>query len=295
MTRVSRLLLAAAIIPLGAAKPPPTTGAANPEIAYVDSKPRYPEIKLANEDLTGSATVYRSKVQYRMPRFDLSPRGQRQIAVASQDALELVTFAPTSTGIQVVETRTLYSGPGQVLEVSFSADGAKIAFHNFLSATESRIKVYDLATSAVTDLGLVNYPKDLEWYSDGSAIVYVDDGSVDVVTEKRMDGSDHPLFSEPNIESIDVSRSPGNRTIVIGYSRPDGQTFHLGLWNNGGYVAEHLAAGINGHYKCDDSRIVFRGDQRTNQSSYFYNVGTNSTSLLTRNSDVQRVDYMPTC
>lgn len=290
--KLSTMVLLAIAAPAAAlkGKPSPPPSSANPELAYIDAKPRFPELKLANEDLTGAFTIFRSAVAYQMPRYDLSPRGQNQVAVTSGGVARLLTWSLSGTAVSVSNQPLVTSATG-ASSVSFSSDGTRIAvaYHG-----DSKVRIFDVATRQEIAAWPVSGVQWMAYYPSGNALILWRDASTEAPGLAELSPTTGALtsyaFPANDQTRIDTARS--SDAVLMSYLK-DGINI-ISRWQAGTIVQERIADGIDPHYKCDESRIVFRANG-SRPPTRIYNVGSNSTNTLTNDPDVQRVDYMPSC
>lgn len=285
------IVLSATTMPAIAQKKPTAPPAVNPEIAFVDTKTRYPEIKLANGDLTGAFVVFRSVAEYMMPRYDLSPRGQNQVAVTNGGAAEIVTWS--SNGSTVTITKEPLSVPGgRAGSVSFSPDGTRIAvFYD----NDYKMRIFDAATRQVLSEWPVPFVSSMTYYGDGSKIAFITYGQPSIFELDVATGavSSYP-FALGKLEHLGDGH--GSNALVVTYRLDEAipESLYFGRWEAGVMVHERIAQGWDAKYNCSETRIVYRATGM-HPPTYIYNVTSNSGSLLTKNSEVRRVDYVPTC
>ena len=292
MNKLALSIVAALAVaaPAAAQKKPGAPPAVDPELAYVDTRPRFSELKLANEDLTGAFMIFRSTVAGQMPRYDLSPRGQNQVAVTSGGIARLLTWSSTGSAVSVTSAPLLTSATG-ASSVSFSADGSRIAvvYHG-----DSKVRIFDAATRQELAAWPVSGVQWMAYYPSGTALIMWRDASTSAPGLAELSPTTGQLTSYP-FPANDQSRIDSGRTsdsVLISYVA-NGVPI-IGRWEAGTLVQPRIADGGDPHYKCDESRIVYRANG-SRPSTYIYNTGSNSTNVLTNNADVQRVDYMPTC
>lgn len=284
------LLLSALAMPVAAQKKPPAP-AVDPEIAFVDTRFKYPELKLANEDLTGSFLVFRSLQQGYMPRYDLSPRGQNQVAVTNGGLAYLVTWSSTGSATSLV-TEPLTASPGQANNVSFSPDGTRIAVSYF---DPHVVRVFNAATRAVLSEWPVTGVSWMTYVGDGSKIAFLRSGEAKIF---ELDPSTGAISSSDFVHG-DIQYlggGHGTNALLITYRTPAGRPEDLffGRWENGVMTTERIGQGWDAQYNCDETRIVFKATG-PHATTHVYNAPTGTTGLITRNVDLRRFDYVPTC
>lgn len=283
------LTISAAAITI-AGKPAQPPAAANPEIAYIDSRPKLPELKLANADLTGAFLVYRSNRQGATPSYDLSPRGQNQIAVTSAGIAELVTWS--SSGSVVSVSKAPLTAPGNAERITFSPDGTRIGVYYI---DDPKLRIFDASTRQVVAEWPVPHISSMTYIGDGSKIAFIallenKIFEIDVVTG-AVTGTEFTL-GKLNF----LGGGHGSNALLVTYRANEAipESLYLARWLNGAVVADRFVQGWDAQYNCDETRIVYRA-VGSSPDTRIYNVTTGGTNLLTRNQDIRRVDFMPTC
>ena len=284
------VLLSALAVPVSAQKKPPVP-AVNPEIAFIDSRVKFPEIKLANEDLTGSFVVYRSQRQGYMPRYDLSPRGQNQVAVTSAGLAYLVTWSSTGSAVSLT-TEPLTAPSGEANNISFSPDGSRIAI-SYLNT--NMVRIFDTENRTI----LAEWPASgVAWMSylgDGSRIAYYRYGDAKIyeLDPATGDTSSHEF---PHGDLQFLGGGHGSNALLLTYRTPGGrpEDLYFGRWENGTMTTVRIGQGWDAQYNCSETKIVFKATG-SHATTRVYNVTSNSTNQLTNNVDLRRFDYVPTC
>jgi WD40 repeat protein len=267
--------------------PPP---AANPELAYVDTRSKYPEVKLANADLTGAFGVFRSTAQYQMPSYDLAPRGQNQVAVTSGGAANLVSW-DNNGSVVTIATQPL-TAPGRAGRVSFSPDGTRIAV---FYETDTTIRIFDTPTQQVVAEWPSGWLMSMTYYGDGSKIAFFRYGvpTIFILDVNTGDTEEYP-FTLVSLEHLGDGHGSG--ALLVTYRTPGGapEDLYFGRWESGQMVEQRISQGWDAKYNCSETRIVYRSVGNA-PPTYVHNLETGLSSLLTKNTDVRRVDYVPTC
>ena len=284
------LLLPALAIPAAAQKKPPTP-TVNPEIAYVDSRVKFPELKLADENLTGSFLVFRSQRQGFMPRYDLSPRGQNQVAVTSAGLAYLVSWNSNGSTVSLT-TLPLTAPSGEASNVSFSPDGSRIAVSYF---GDEVIRIFDTATRAM----VAEWPvADVYWmtyFGTGSKIAFIRYGAPKIFELDPATGTiSSSDFLHGDLQFLGGGH--GSNALLITYRTPGGrpEDLYFGRWENGAMTTVRIGQGWDAQYNCSETRVVFKATG-SHATTRVYNVTTNTTGQLTNNVDLRRFDYVPTC
>ena len=288
---VTALMLTALSTSAIAQKKPAPSPAANPELAYVDTKTKYPEVKLANDDLTGAFSVFRSATQNQMPNYDLSPRGQNQLAVASGGAASLVSWENNGS-VVTTTTQPLAAPSGRAGRVSFSPDGTQIAV---FYESDTTIRIFDASTREIVAEWPTGWLYSMTYYGDGSKIAFFRYGELTIVVLDVSTGDrvEH-AFTLGDLQHLGDGHGSG--ALLVTYRTPGGapEDLYFGRWEGGQMVDERISQGWDAKYNCSETKIVFRS-VGTAPPTYVHNLLTGLRSLLTRNTDVRRVDYVPTC
>ena len=163
------LLIASASFAAKPAQPPSTSG---PDLGLRLPNGKGTKLVLANENGSNQMTIYTSSTSF---RFDLAPRGQRQVAIvdgsSSSSVLKLLTYTINS-GVYVQSSLQTLAASRSGSNVDFSPDGTKIAYVCCSNGTTEKLVVYDLTDSSITEWATDDYFWDFAWYKDGSAIAY---------------------------------------------------------------------------------------------------------------------------
>src|SRR5262249_42461545 len=159
-----------------------------------------------------------------------------QIVISENNVLKLLTYAVDSAGVRTTNIATLYSaGSERIDKVDFSPDGTKVAFVQGVK----KLMGLDLAapgTAPVEWDGGPVFVGEVAWFRGGSAIAYVGplgETPDQYVFEVAGQGATPtPLLHEPNIDTIDASRTDPD-ALVVSYNRPGPQGPRVGLWKAG--------------------------------------------------------------
>ena len=294
------LILALASSPGLAGKPP--SGPVDPKVAYVILTGPGFELRVTNEDGTGSATLHKSPAPL---RFDLAPRAQRQIAISDSVDLKLLTYQVTSSGAFAVQSIvTLYSDVGRLYYVDFSPDGTKIAF---AARNGEDLMVYDLNSPAGPSNPAVwvsvPYVWDLAWYKNGAALAYVVPKTATGETDDKLYEITGPgasptlIYTQRQIDHIDAARQDSD-ALVLSYNDLSGNAY-IGLWRGGGFLQPNLAnrpVAFRGNLDCTDTKLVYGAPDKSGSTVwYIRNLIQSADRLYTKTPRVNWVQMWPTC
>ena len=286
------LVLALASATTIAAKPP--AGPVDPRVAYVILTGPGSELRVTNEDGTGSATLFKSTAPL---RFDLAPRGQRQIVMTDGSrTLKLLSYDVGGTGgFTNIQVRTLYTTTKFINGPDFSPDGSKIAF-----GAEDELLVYDLATDTTQLWATTSYVWDLAWYK-GSAIAFIEPtngGTSAKLYEVSGPGATPTLLhSSRNIDMVDSSRTDPD-ALVLSYNDAAGNAL-VGLWREGAFLQPNLtnrSVSFKASLNCDDQKLVYGAPDKSGSTVwYIRDLIQNADRLYTKTPRVNWTQMWPTC
>lgn len=245
------------------AKPAPPPSTSSPEIAYVNisgGARRSYQLRVANEDGTGAATLYSSRDTGQMVPH-MGPRADRTILLVQGSKLSLVRYESSSTGTKLSSIEPLPSiGTSTgAQEVALSPDGKKFVF---FAQNDKTFWLFDLSSRVFSPLlQLAATPRRFKFSREGSSIVYLE----------------HVSDTNAILKSVSISGGP---PIELGISgdfwdlepvhQSDGFIFVRGLNSRtsrleyhpaDGGAAVDLAQGYAPSLKCDDTTVIYQQPQ----------------------------------
>lgn len=254
------VLLALCSSLLVSAKPAPPPSTSDPQIAFVNisgGARRQYQLRVANEDGTGAATLYTSRTVGQMMAH-MGPRSERTILLVQGSNLSLVRYETSSTGTKLSSIEALPSIGSSVgaREVAFSPDGTKFAH---FAQNDRKFWIFNLVTRVFTPLvQLAATPRAFAFSRDGSSILYLDhvsDGEA-VLKSVPLSGGD-PVELGVRGDYWDIEPAHGSN----GYILVRGLTYETSRVEyhpaDGGAVVD-LAQGYAPSLKCDDSTVIYQ-------------------------------------
>lgn len=281
--------------PVHSGKPQPP-GTSNPEIAFIrisGGSRRFYELRMANEDGTGAATVFSSRDVGQM-MVDLGPRADRTFLLVQGGKLSLGTYDNTATGPRMTSlTQIINMNHAGAATAAISRDGDHIVF---MKNGLSQLWRHDVATGNQQMLvDLVGYGEGVAVSHDGSTVYYFENEGPELLALKSvpMAGglvTDHGLRghysdvvaanTKGELLITDISDWPVNR--ILAYNIASGSLTHV----ENGYAPS---------YKCDDSRIVYQVINGDSSVSLFYKELPSGAPGTLSTSGNYWPDYIPTC
>lgn len=263
----------------GGGKPPPPPATSNPDIGFVKISGgvrRLYELRVANEDGMGAATIYSSRDTGQMVPH-MGPRNQRTILLIQGSKVSLVTYEPTSTGTQLKSIEALPgigTAPG-AQTVAFSPDGSK-----FVSFAQNDMSfwVFDIATRTFSPLlQLAATPHHFAFSRDGSAIVYLDHVSdTDAILKSvpLAGGTPIELGIRGDFWHVEPAHQSDGYVLVRGV---DVTTSRIEYHPADGSGPFDLAQGYAPSLKCDDSTVIYQRNNSSGGVSLLrYNLASNT-------------------
>ena len=253
-------LLALCASTLIGAKPAPPPSTSNPEIAYVNisgGSRRHYQLRVANEDGTGAATLYSSRdVGQMMPH--MGPAADRTIVLIQGGRVSLVRYNVSSTGTTFHSIEPLFTINTAVgaQRVDFSPNGKDIVWWDRPINT---LKIFNLDTRTSRSLiQLASEPHNFAFNRDGTAVLFLDhvtdsDAILKSVplaggdaTEVGLRGDFWGVESAHGSDALILTRGVNHKTSQLEYyatpaSGPD-----------------NLATGYVPSIKCDDSTAIYQ-------------------------------------
>lgn len=281
-----------------AAKPPGTSVPPNPQIAYRLLSGKSVKLMVANEDGTNATALYTSPQSF---RFDLAPRGQRQIVLShgtgASSKISLLTYAVAGSGTFQTTSIVDLAASRQGETVDFSPDGTKIIYKCCFDGTNETLAVYDLADGSITPWATGPYFWDYAWFRDGASIAYSTHGPARLYELTGPGAEPILLYSGQGEINVDSSRTNPNR-LVVSYNDTSGNA-RIGFFEGAGFTNADIVNSVRawqGTLNCDDSKLAYMGVQNTSGSQAFYirELNTGVTSLVSKNSNIT-LQFWPTC
>lgn len=302
MRRSSSVILATLLLSSVsfAAKPPPPPPPApsTPQIGYRLPDGKGTKLVVSSENGANQMTLYKSSASF---RFDLAPRGQKQVAIvdgfSTSPTLRLLTYDINSSGIYVqssLQTLTSARGSGNV---DFSPDGTKIAYICCSDGTNETLAVYDLTDGSITPWATAPFFWDITWFRNGASIAYSTTVPVALYELTGPNATPQLLYTGQGELNIDSSRIDPD-ALLLSYNDTSGDA-RIGLWKNGAFVNSDLANSARswwGNLNCDDTKLAYGGVQNSSGSQAYYvrDLNSGSVTLLSKNSNIMP-QYWPTC
>ena len=293
---IGALLLSSASL---AAKPPPPPPppSSGPELGLRLPNGKGTKLVFANENGSNQMTIYTTTASF---RFDLAPRGQRQVAIvdgpSGASTLKLLTYSINS-GVYVQSSLRTLAPARSGSNIDFSPDGTKIAYVCCSNGTTEKLVVYDLTDDSITEWSTGDYFWDFAWYKAGSAIAYSKNLPVALYELSGPGAPPQLLYTGQGQLDVDASRTDPD-TLVLSYNDASGNA-RIGLWADGSFVDSDLAHSTKswwGSLNCDDTKLVYGGVQNNSGSQAYYvrDLNTGSTTLTSKNANVMP-QFWPTC
>src|SRR4029079_9574702 len=229
MKRIAQFACIVAIAGSSAAAPKPSgSGTPNPTLGYVATGGRGLGLKLANEDGSGVAEVYRF---INGARFDLSSASDRRIVMVDNSRVLLTSWSASSRGITALNPAVIYGGPPRATAAVFSQDAKKIAYgteDGYVTIVNTSSPLLQLVRFAT------EYPFQINWMPDGNSLVIATQDSTAPFAYRLVEylatrGAGTTLFTAGNINDFDTSRVPGDRSLLVSYS--NGPVTGIGVWD----------------------------------------------------------------
>jgi Tol biopolymer transport system component len=260
MSRIAQFtcifLISAASI---AAPKPGGSGTRAPALGYTATGGRGLGLKLANEDGSGVAEVYRFT---NGSRFDLSSAADRRILIVDNARVLLTSWNVGSRGITALTPAIIYGGPARSTAAAFSQDGTKIAFgtdDNYVTIVNTNNPMQQVVRFST------EYPFQINWMPDGNSIVIATQDSTSPYAYRLVEypitgGTGSTLFTAANINDFDTSRVPGDRSVLVSYS--NGPVTSIGVWDGAHMInIPRQGAAVQGahvSWNCAQTRITLK-------------------------------------
>lgn len=292
---IGALLFSSASI--AAKPPPPPPPSSGPDLGLRLPNGKGTKLVFANENGSNQMTIYTTSTSF---RFDLAPRGQKQVAIvdalSGSSVLKLLTYTINS-GVYVQSSLQTLAPSRSGSNVDFNPDGTKIAYVCCSNGTTEKLVVYDLTDGSITEWATGDFFWDFAWYKDGSAIAYTKSLPVALYELSGPGATPQLLYSGQGELNVDASHTDPN-ALVLSYNDTSGNA-RIGLWKDGSFVNSDLANSTTswwGSLNCNDTKLVYGGVQNNSGSQAYYvrNLTTGSTTLTSRNSNVMP-QFWPTC
>ncbi len=244
----------------GGGKPPPPTTTSSPQIAFVNisgGARRLYQLRVANEDGTGAATLYSSRdVGQMVPH--MGPASQRTILLVQGSNLSLVTYESTSSGttLKSIEPLPGIGASAGAQTVAFSPDGTK-----FVSFAQNDMKfwVFDIGTRTFSPLlQLAATPHHFAFSRDGSSIVYLEHVSdTDAILKSfpLSGGAPVELGIRGDFWHVEPAHQTDGFILVRGV---DITTSRVEFHPADGSGPRDLAQGYAPSLKCDDGVVIYQ-------------------------------------
>lgn len=299
---VGSLLLSSASF---AAKPP--SSSSNPQVAYVTFAGTKVQLKVA--DVTGANTqsLYTSDAPF---RFDLAPRGQKQVALNGRDGmLRLLTYTTNSTG------QLTAAGPAMDLtpsvggqNVAFSRDGGRIAYACCQNGDTQALMVYDLGTGIATKWADINFLWDVAFLrTGGTSLVYgePDNTGGQNLYEITAPGATPKLLYHDRSNFYFSAANVNLDAIVTEYHDANGNAFvglfqaPVGTETEGRFLVPNLtnrAMAFFPELSCDDQKLAYMSSTTPSGGQVFFikDLATGLDTTFAKLSNIQ-LQFWPTC
>jgi Tol biopolymer transport system component len=278
--------------------PPPPPASSDPQLAYRLPDGKGTKLVVSTESGANQMTLYKSSASF---RFDLAPRGQREVAIvdgfSSSPTLKLLTYDINTSGIYAqsgVQTLTSARGSGNV---DFSPDGTKIAYICCSDGTNETLAVYDLTDCSITPWATAPFFWDITWFRGGASIAYSTQIPTALYELTGPGAAPQLLYTGQGQLDIDSSRTDPE-ALLLSYNDTSGDA-RIGLWKNGAFTDSNLANSARswvGNLNCRDDKLVYGGVQNNSGSQAFYvrDLNTGTVTLVSKNSNIMP-QYWPTC
>lgn len=253
-------ILALCTSSLISAKPAPPPSTSDPQIAYVNisgGSRRHYQLRVANEDGTGAATLYSSRdVGQMVPH--MGPRASRTILLVQGSKLSLVRYEPSSTGTKLTNIEPLPSiGTATgAQEVAFSPDGRKFVF---FAQNDKKFWIFDLIDRIFSPVFQLDAtPHNFAFSRDGSSLVYLDHvtDTEAVLKKVSLSGGDPvELGIRGDFWDVEPAHNSDGYILVRGVNN---RTSRIEYHPAGGGATVDLAQGYAPSLKCDDTTVIYQ-------------------------------------
>lgn len=277
---------------------PPPASSSDPEIALRLPNGKGTKLVVSTERGYNPMTIYTSPTSF---RFDLAPRGQRQVAIVegsgSSTSLKLLTYTVNGSGVYVQSSLVTLAPARTFSNVDFSPDGTKIAYACCSDGTNQKLAVYNLIDNSITYWATARYFWDLVWFKGGASIAYSTSSPVELYELTGPGAAPQLLYTGRGELNIDSSRTDPD-TLVLSYNDVAGDA-RIGLWKGGIFSNPDLARSARswvGTLNCTDTKLAYGGVQNNSGSQAFYvrDLTTGSVTLLSKDANVMP-QFWPTC
>jgi hypothetical protein len=286
--------------PALAGKPPPLPPppASGPDLGLRLPNGNGTKLVFANENGSSQMTIYTTSTSF---RFDLAPRGQKQVAIvdaaSNSSVLKLLTYTINGSGVYMQSNLQTLAPSRSGSNVDFSPDGTRIAYVCCSNGSTEKLVVYDLTDGSITEWATAEYFWDFAWYKGGSSIAYSTLLPVALYELTGPGASPQLLYTGQGELNVDSSRIDAD-TLVLSYNDTSGAA-RIGLWKNGSVTNPDVANSARswwGTLNCDDTKLAYGGVQNNSGSQAFYvrDRNTGITTLTSKNSGVMP-QFWPTC
>lgn len=276
----------------------PSASSSEPQIALRLPDGKGTKLVVATESGYNPMTLYTTATSF---RFDLAPRGQRQVAIVvgsgSSASLKLLTYTVNGSGVYVQSDLVTLAPARSGSNVDFSPDGTKIAYACCSDGTNEKLAVYNLIDKSITYWATAPYFWDLAWFKGGASIAYSTLSPVRLYELTGPGATPQLLYTGRGELNIDSSRT-NPETLVLSYNDVSGDA-RIGLWKAGSFSDPDLANSARswvGTLNCTDKKLAYGGVQNNSGSQAFYvrDLTTGLVTLTSRNANVMP-QFWPTC
>jgi hypothetical protein len=274
---------------------PALAATGGPAIAYSIQNGSTFSIYLTNPDGSGTVKLYTAPVKTNIAQIDMRPGGN-QLAIiegsAGRNLLKIIAYtdAGNPTSIATVDmsgctaTGIDYhpSGDGSMIVARYCGSAQNLEVRRFTNGAFESSPIVTLGTGVDSAMGPIR------WLGDGSGFLLAYDTITGGVRIQRHELSNPnapvTVWSMPNPSNLpnwfDVARCSGALDSTCAkflYTDGSGNLHQVHFDDFGGTDEGVLMAGADGHYSPDNSQILYRVSNKTNQQ-----LKIDSTTLVSK-------------